>query len=216
MQGEPFESTERDRLSQTLSRLLPHLNLSAVALTGGVAIQLHCHQAGWPPARVMVADLDFVAVDVDALCPTVSQTLLVSHFHLPQPGYPKFMVQLVDAATRIRVDVFPDLVGSIACAPEAVVAGHSLRVLDANSILDHKLGGVARASTVAPIDEKHVRDAVLLGRLCGRPVAPLPENLMIKPVYGQDLTSCARCEASLRKDFPIARRDHVFEILGYN
>ncbi len=97
------------------------------------------------------------------------------------------MVQVVDPATRIRIDVFPDLVGSISRAVETTVA-----------------------------DEKHVQDAMLLGRLCGRQIDPLAESVMARPVYEKDLTSCARCEASRSPDFPIASRQRVFEILGYN
>jgi hypothetical protein len=216
MHREPFEPAEIERLSSSLGRLLPHANLARIALTGGVAIQLHCHHAGCPPARTVVADVDFVATDVTAVSPAVSDSLLVSHFHTPQPGYPKFMVQLVDPATRIRIDVFPDLVGSIARAIETTVAGHSILVLDVTSILDHKLGGVARASTARPLDEKHVRDALLLGRLCGRHADPLPESMIYRPVYDKDLTPCARCEVSRSAEFPIAPRERVFEILGYN
>ena len=58
--------------------------------------------------------MDFVASSVETVAPSVASTLLVSHFHLPHPGYPKFMVQVVDPETRLRIDVFPDLAVSIA------------------------------------------------------------------------------------------------------
>lgn len=70
----PFERRELERLSAALSGFLPHTNLVRIALTGGVAVQLHCHRAGWPPARTMVADADFVAADVTAVSLAVSET----------------------------------------------------------------------------------------------------------------------------------------------
>ncbi len=77
--------------------------------------------------------MDFVATSVDAIAPSVSRSLLVSHFYLPQPGYAKFMLQLVGPETRLRIDIFPDLAGSIAHALERLVAGHRLRLLDARA-----------------------------------------------------------------------------------
>jgi hypothetical protein len=216
VQAAPFERDDLERLSVTLARFLPHVNPSAVALTGGVAIHIHCHAAGVNGGRTRIADVDFVATSVDAIAPSVATSLLVSHFHLPQPGYPKFMVQVVDADTRLRLDVFPDLVGSIARAMERTIAGHCLRVLDAHSILDHKVQGMSRASATRPIDEKHPRDAMILGSLCGRRVDPLPLDSMTKDIYGMNLTPCPRCEVSRTPGFPVAPRRRIFEILGYN
>jgi len=36
---------------------------------------------------------DFVAAHVDAVRETAIREFLVSHFHLPQPGYAKFLIQ---------------------------------------------------------------------------------------------------------------------------
>jgi hypothetical protein len=60
------------RLSGALSRFLPHVNRAEMALTGGVAIDLHLSAAGLPAIRNVIADLDFVAVHVSAVSPTVA------------------------------------------------------------------------------------------------------------------------------------------------
>jgi hypothetical protein len=212
----PFDTTDVKRLAATLSRFLPHTAPSAVALTGGVAIEMHCYDAGSSSGRNRIADVDFVATSVEAIAPSVCSSLLVSHFHLPHPGYPKFMVQVVDPETRLRIDVFPDLVGSITQATERIVAGQHLRVLAAESILDHKVIGMARASAARPIDEKHQRDAIVLGSLCGRRIDRLPSESLTREVYGMDLTPCPRCEVSRTPEFSVAPRQRVFEILGYS
>lgn len=216
MQAAPFERDDLDRLSATLARFLPHTKHAALALTGGVAIQIHCHDAGISSGRIRIADVDFIATSVDTIAPSVATSLLLSHFHLPHPGYPKFMMQVVDPDTRLRIDVFPDLVGSIARATERRVAGHRLLVLDSHSILDHKVQGMLRASAAHPIDEKHPRDAMILGSLCGRQLNPLPVDWMTKDIYGMDLTPCQRCEMSRTPGFAVAPRQRIFEILGYN
>jgi hypothetical protein len=209
----PFAPDDEKRLSATLTRFLPHTG--AIALTGGVAIQMHCHDAGIGSPR-RIADVDFVATSIDDIEPSVATDFLVSHFHLPHRDYPKFMIQLVDPATRLRIDVFPDLVGSIACARRQTVAGHRLRVLSACSILEHKLLGMSRASTARPIDEKHTLDAMILGQICGRRVDPLPTGALTKDAYTGDLSPCPRCNASRTSGFPVAPRHRVFEILGYS
>jgi len=211
-----FDSGEMDRLSATLARFLPHTERSAIALTGGVAIELHCRNAGRTSGRRRIADVDFVTASVDVIDPSVAAELLVSHFHLPHDGYPKFMMQLVDPYTRLRIDVFPDLAGSLASAAEHAVAGHRLLVLDADSILDHKLQGVARASAERPIDEKHAHDAAILGAVCGRNVAPPSPERLTKEIYRMNLAPCPRCDVSRTPGFGVAPRDHIFEILGYN
>lgn len=185
MQGVPFDRIDLDRLSTTLARFLPYTNRSAIALTGGVAIEIHCSDAGVSSGRTRVADLDFVAVSVKTIAPSVAGSLLVAHFfHLPQPGYPKFLVQVVDPETRLRIDVFPDLAGAIARAAERTVAGHPVRVLDPHSMLDHKVRALSRASA-AP----NRRDAV---RNLHHPSGPsgTPRRL----VHSSDLrlVSCSR------------------------
>lgn len=205
-----------ESLSATLSRFLPHAKASALALTGGVAIQIHCRDAGVSCGRTRIADVDFVATDVDAVAPSVATSLLVAHFHLPHAGYPKFMMQLVDPATRLRIDVFPDLVASMTRATERRVAGHWVRVLDVRSILDHKMQTLARASATRPIDGKHERDARILAALCGQRIEPIRSDCIAPDVYGMDLTTCVRCDASRTSAFPVASRKRIFEILGYN
>jgi hypothetical protein len=216
MVNEPFERDDLERLSATLARFLPHTNRSALALTGGVAIQMHCHDTGVNSGRTQLADVDFVATSVDAVAPSVAASLLLSHFHLPHPGHPKFMVQVVDPDTRLRIDVFPDLVGSIARAVERSIAGQLVRVVDVHSVLDHKVQGMSMASRTRPIDEKHSRDAMILASLCGRRVDPLPTECVAKDIYGTDLTPCPRCAVSQTPGFTVASRHRIFEVLGYN
>lgn len=85
-----------------------------------------------------------MAVTGEAVSSSVATQFLVSHFHLPQPGYPKFLIQLVDPVSRLRVDVFPDLSGSVQRAPVRDVADLQIRVLDVRSILEHKLATLRR------------------------------------------------------------------------
>jgi hypothetical protein len=204
------------RLSGTLTRFLRHVNRAEMALTGGVAIDLHLYAAGLPATRDGIADLDFVAGNVTAVSPGVAQDFLISHYHLPQPGCPKFMVQVVDPMSRIRIDVFPDLVRSLERASQSVMAGHTLAILDARSILTHKLLTLAHSSPDHLADEKHQRDALMLAALIGEHVDPVPATHLTRETYDMDLSPCPRCDASRRAEFPLASKQAVFDILGYN
>src|SRR6185436_9289970 len=157
------EPSTMERLSACLHRLMPHVRAGSVAMTGGVAIQLGMAGLGRQGPRHDIADLDLVAASADAIAPTAVGPFLVSHYHVVGPDVPKFMIQLVDPVSRLRVDVFPDLANSIAQARTMPLGEHRVSVLPLDRIFEHKLQTLARAAPSAPIDPKHVRDAQLLG-----------------------------------------------------
>jgi len=212
-----YQPLQSDVLHDCFRRLVPHLDTARVALTGGVAIGLHL---GVSPRRRMrrlaAGDVDFVAENADVVRQTVATDFLVSHFHLPQPGYPKFLVQLVDPATRLRVDFLPDALRALNRALKADVAGIPLLVLRAQDILDHKLALLAGASAANPVDEKHYVDARQLGTVCGREVLELPASHRSTTSYSRDIdAACRRCEVSQCAAFPLAPKRAIFDILGY-
>jgi hypothetical protein len=204
-------------LHNCLSRLTPHVDAARIALTGGVAIGIHLDITCGDRTRAVAAeDVDFVADDVDAVCQTVTGEFLVSHFHLPQPGYPKFLVQLVDPVTRRRLDFFPDALRALRRAPVVDVVGVRLRVLEAHDILDHKIAFLSKASAASPADEKHYADAKRLGAICGRDVPTVAASHLASTAYSQDLEeTCLRCHVSRRAGFPLAPKRAIFDVLGY-
>jgi hypothetical protein len=198
-----------------LTKLLPHVDCHEVALTGSIAIELHLVAAGLPTLGRAAGDVDFVATRLTAVAPTIGRDFLISHFHVPRSGYPKFIVQLVDPVSRLRIDVFADLMGAVPNAKRIAVAGHHLLVLDARSILGHKLKILQSASAAQPVDDKHMRDACLLGAMLGEDIEAIPTAHFTTEVHGRDLSACPRCEASLNANFPIASKQQVLDILGY-
>ena len=210
-----FSDSEMDRLSVCLARLTPHLRRDDVAITGGVAIQLGMAELGHGGSRGVIADLDLVASSIDAVLLSVAGVFLVSHYHVVQPGVPKFMVQLVDPVSRIRVDVFPDLVGSLIRARAVKVGAELVRMLALADILEHKLLTISKASSGSPVDPKHVHDAYALGELLGCTVPAIAEGSLVEDVYGIDEDSCRRCKLSSDPRFPLAPRDQIFSLLGW-
>ncbi len=210
-----FTASEMERLEVCLARLVPHLDTDDVALTGGVAVELHLAAARRPGRRDVIGDLDFVARRMDAVAPSVTREFLVSHYHTPQTGVPKAIVQLVDPRTRLKIDIFPDLTGSLSRASRTAVGGAALLVLDARSILEHKLQTMRNASESNPVDAKHWLDAAALAELCELAPPPPPANAA-PDVHRIDVGFvCARCELSRAPEFPLAPKGEIFALLGY-
>jgi hypothetical protein len=195
--------------------LLPHVTRADIAITGGVAMHVGMARYGRRSLLSDITDLDLVATSIDAVRPSVVGPFLVSHYHVVRPGVPKFMIQLVDPLARARVDIFPDLAGSIADARETRIGEYSIRVLSLESLLEHKLLTLSKASRSAPIDPKHVRDAQLLGELLGAPVSGIDQEAVVPDVYGAGDLACERCELSSHPDWPRAPTEQIFDVLGW-
>lgn len=211
-----FSASEQDRLASCLRRLLPHTDPANLALTGGVAIELGVTARGHAGTRASIADLDFVAAHPGVVDPSVSREFLVSHYHVAQSGVPKFLIQLVDPRSKIRIDIFPDLTGALATARCVAVGQQSLRMLSLESIFAHKIQILSGASQEKPVDPKHVRDARTLGALLGRAVPQVPRNALCPDVYRIDMNLvCQRCALSLDPAFPLAPKSRIYELLGY-
>jgi hypothetical protein len=209
--------TEVDRLSRCLDRLMPHVRLDSVAITGGVGMQLGMAVLGRETLRNEIADLDLVAAFIGAIRSTVVGRFLVSHYHVAGPGVPKFMIQLVDPVSQIRVDVFPDVVGSMADARKMTIGEHAVQVLSLERVFEHKVLTLSRASRSAPIDPKHAHDARVLGEVLDRPVPFVDPEALAPDVYGMEVDrSCERCELSRHPSWPLAPKDQIFELLGWN
>src|SRR5262249_5357907 len=134
----------------------------------------------------------------------------------PHPGYPKFMLQLVDPRARLRVDVFPGAADSIRRARSYDTLGVAVRVLGIDEILDHKLAILSGATEQRPVDGKHYEDALMIGRLVGRDIGVIPAKALCDDEYSRDaLAKCPRCERSLDPRWPLAPKERILDLLGY-
>lgn len=206
------------QIGKCLARLAPFLDLSRVAITGGVALDLQLETPLVRPRRSSEhrQDLDFVAAAPDVVSPRVLTDFLVSHYHLPHAGYPKFLVQLVDPETRVRVDFLPDVHSFLSEARSAPLAGIPIRVLAPCTILEHKIALLTAASTTHRVDAKHYSDAVALARYCNRSLPSVSEAVVGEADYSRNPNAaCARCEASRSPAFPLADKRRILTLLGY-
>jgi len=198
-------------LRDSLGRVQRHVDATRVALTGSVAIEL---QLGAPATR-QAHDIDLVAATPDAVRPTLTDDFLVSHFHLPQAGYSKFLIQLVDPHTRLRIDVFPDALGTLTRARH-LDKTLAFPVLDAADILDHKLATLAKSSPTRPDDPKHYHDAVSLAAHLDCSIPAIPASHLRPAAFSRDINGiCDRCRTSATSSFPLADKRAILSLLGY-
>jgi hypothetical protein len=209
-------TSEIERLRRTLARLLPYLERENIALTGGVAIELTLAASDLSGHRRTIPDLDFVATSLAAVDSMLTDSFLVCHYHTPQSTYAKFLLMMVDPATRLRIDIFPDSMGAIAEARYTTIGDQTILMLGPRSLLDHKRRTLSKATAADPVDEKHLRDAMALAGLCASAVEPVPATHLSKDVYSTDLDArCARCDFSLDPAYPLAPKRAIFDLLGY-
>src|SRR5262249_32466889 len=77
----------------------------AWALAGGFAVEIHCMRGGLPATNRLLHDIDFVAPGFHCIPQTLARDFLFRHVHpLDPPG--RTILQLVDAATAVRIDLF--------------------------------------------------------------------------------------------------------------
>lgn len=201
-------------VEQCLARFVRHADLARLALAGSLAMHAQLH--GLPSRRGKADDIDFVAPGPESVRPSMTTDFLVSHYHLPVPGCPKFLIQLVDPSAKLRLDVFPDTYGVLPRAVTARVAGVELLVLRLEDILEHKLAILANSSEEHPADPKHLRDAELIGQVCGRTVPAIAPSRLASAVYSRDTArECTRCDASRSAAFPLAPKQEIMDSLGY-
>ncbi len=166
--------------------------------------------------RASLSDLDFVATGPEAIDPGAARAFLVSHYHTAQADVPRFMAQFVDSNTRVRIDVFEDVVGSVETSQLVSSHGVMFKALSLESVFEHKLRTLRGASRRTPVDPKHYRDARALGSILRREIPLIEASALVPDVYGIECGSeCRRCELSRNQNFPLASKHQILDLLGY-
>jgi len=237
-----FSPVDASRITMSLNRLSRH-DISRLALTGGVAIELHLLMQGAAPGRRGAHDLDFIAQTFDDIPSTLATSLLVRHVH-PQDPPSRNMLQAVDAVTAIRVDIFRaygaewdrtvpvDLIGiPLRMVPlEDLLARHARlcwnmqegKPVAAKFARDflRMLEAADRAmmATVAGLWEEHRKpdmpdDFEYVAEKLQETIRRSPD-LLVDPVYSTDIHAlCGRCQPVAA--FPLADAGEIKSILGY-
>jgi hypothetical protein len=209
------------------------------ALTGGLAIRAHLLTRGRAARPRRLNDVDLVVTSFASIPDSLAGAFLLNHVH-PDATDGRTLLQLVDEARALRIDLFLELGNTLARAvrcgePTGELAVVSLEDLAArNTALI--CGRLGRGRT---IDRKHVRafralrgigqpdllDAAWQDHRQGLPgsidtaertamrLIDERPNLVVVEEYSAAPTPCARCRPC--GPFISAPRERIVEILGY-
>jgi hypothetical protein len=230
---------DSERAFNTLRKLALH-KVSRWALVGGLAVEFHCLRGGHAPSIRHLNDIDFVAPAFECIPETLARDFLFRHVHpFDPPG--KTIMQLVDADTSLRVDVFRADAGIMSRAISVDGPSGPLRVISVEDAVAHEARLLLDLDASVPVPAKHADDYLRLSELVKpssvetawqdhrKPSHPATfwetnallnrliathRNLLISPEYSKNTAEiCPRCVRT--PPFQLADPNVVLSLLGY-
>jgi hypothetical protein len=227
------------RAFNTLRKLALH-DASRWVLVGGLAVEFHCLRAGPSHSIRHLNDIDFVAPAFECIPETLARDFLFRHVHpFDPPG--KTIMQLVDADTSLRVDVFRADGGIMSRAISVDGPSGPLRVVSVEDVVAHETRLLLDLDAGVPVAAKHADDYLRLAELVKssnmetawqdhrKPTHPMRfgeadtllkgliatrRNLLIGLEYSKDTAEiCPRCVRT--SPFQLADPNVVLSLLGY-
>ena len=227
------------RVFTTLRKLAVH-EISRWLLVGGLAVEFHCLTSGHSSPIRHLSDIDFIAPAFESIPETLARDFLFRHVHpFDPPG--KTMMQLVDADTSLRVDVFRADEGIMSRAISVDVPSGPLGVISIEDVVAHEARLLLDLAANVPVPAKHADDYLRLAELVKsadieaawqdhrKPTHPMTfvatnalvkrliatrPNLLISPDYSKDADEiCRRCVPT--PAFRLADPKVVLSLLGY-
>ena len=233
----PLEPPDARRATSVVETLLAH-GLRG-ALTGGLAIDAQLHAYGRPVERRPLNDIDFVVESFASIPESLARSFLPHHVH-PDAADGKTLLQLVDEAHRVRVDLFLALgetlsrtvplddetagldvlsIEDLVAGSTSLVCGRLLRglTIDVKHVSAfnrlHGLGEPAKLIAAWNDHRQHVPGTLdEASREAARLLEIHPE-LVIVERYSSEPVTCERCRQ--HGPFGPASPSKVIEVLGY-
>jgi len=237
-----YSPVDTSRIAATLKRLARH-DLSRLALTGGIAIEIQLVRLGAEPGRRAAHDIDFIAEAFEDIPATLATSLLVRHVHPLDPPS-RNLLQAVDAVTAMRIDIFRAYGEQWGRTIPVELAGVPLHLVAMEDMLARHARLCWDLVEGKPVAPKFARDlermldvlypadfydAEAIWQEHRKPHMPVhfqavaaqlrrtirqrPE-LLVDPVYSTDpQAQCGRCQPL--PAFPLADAGEVMSILGY-
>lgn len=230
---------DADRASRTFRKLLRH-DIHELALTGGLAVEIHRVSRGCLPSLRVFNDIDFVAESFDSIPMTLADSFLFRHIHpLDPPG--RTLLQCVDAESSVRVDVFRAYGGETRRTSMADFTFGAIRLISFEDLVARCARLALDLANDVPTPAVHAIDFLRLVELAetaeiesvwpdhrkpGQPatfaeashvlndIIPLRRHLLISRNYSGDTAAqCPRCSNTAA--FRLADPKVVLSLLGY-
>ena len=214
-----LSSVNADRATRTLG-LLRRNSIAPFVLAGGLAVELHRMHLGLPAEERPLNDMDFLVDSFDEIPSTLSANLNFRHVH-PHDPPARTLLQCVDPATAVRVDIFRASLGTTASAISINLCGATMRMISNEDVLARTARLCMDLAVNAQLPAKHARDFLRLLSLADsgdvepawqehrkpdhpglfassasllRDLIATRKDLQIEPAYSKDvLARCSRC-----------------------
>jgi hypothetical protein len=233
-------SADAERAARTLQRLARH-GLGPLVLTGSFALELHFLARGAPPILPPLHDIDFLVDSFPTIPRALAHDLLLRHIH-PHDPPAKTLLQGVDPATSIRIDIFRAYGNELARAQPITLVGIPVHIVALEDLLARHARLCCDILGDRPVDPKFARDFIRLldlnvpdsaiepvWREHRKPSQPARfaetvsalrntirerRDLLVPSAYSTDvLEICPRCHAT--PYFPLAPAQEILTHLGY-
>jgi hypothetical protein len=230
-----LSATDAERAARSLRKLVRN-DISDWALTGGLAIELHCLRLGLQTVTRTLQDIDFVTASFDSIPETLANDFLFRHIHPSDPPG-KTLVQFADPDEALRIDLFrthvsvmrrisgvddfwivslEDLVSNLARLTLSLAEGDQVPAKHARDFLrlvDRVDPGKAEVAWQDYRKQKHPATFIEAARVL-RDLIPAHRDLLISLVYSQDTSEiCPRCASTA--GLQLADPNAVLAVLGY-
>lgn len=227
------------RARRTFEKLRRH-DISALALTGGFAIELHLLRRGLGAHIRPLNDIDFLADSFEDIPKTLPDDFIFRHVH-PHDPPGRTLLQSVDLEATVRVDIFRAYGCEMERSQMAEFAGFALRMVASDDLIARSARLSLDLASGTPVPAKHAREFLRLAplgdgariesvwkehRKPNHPASfveaaellstliPLHTDLQIAVDYSKDVHwQCPRCESM--EVFPLADADRFLALLGY-
>ena len=104
-----FSDADANRALRTLRKLARH-EISKWALTGGLAVEIHCQIRRCAPSVRPFNDLDFVTSGFDCIPTSLAGHYLFNHIHPLDPPGKTILLPLIPEALRVLDSIQPEQV----------------------------------------------------------------------------------------------------------
>ncbi len=151
---------DADHATRMLQRLARH-DLSRIALTGGLAIESQIIARGSQPLRRPLHDIDLLVDAFDHIPPSLAASLLLRHVHPTDPPG-KTLLQAIDPATSVRIDIFRAYGNEMARTQPFILAGIPLHIVSVEDLLARHARLCCDLLSGQPLAPKFARDFLRL------------------------------------------------------
>jgi hypothetical protein len=234
-----LSAADYERATRSLRKLARH-DVSAWALTGGIALEIHRARFRGKAAIRTLNDLDFIVDSFDSIPQTLANDFLFRHIHpFDPPG--KTILQFVDPDSCLRLDVFRACGGTMARTIRVDLPSASIQLISLQDLTARTARLVLDLAEGIPVSSKHARDFLDCVDLVEqarvesvwqdhrKPTHPITfqeavrllsdliptrQTLLVTAEYSKDADAvCPRCSPT--PAFQLANPNAILSLLGY-